>query len=285
MNESQVLTDYHMHSTFSPDGHDSPEMLCRRALELGFIEIAITEHAEWHPPDRGQLGFPLVEPYFEAIERVRAEFGPQGLTVHSGVELGNPHQHVEQATELVTAYPFDLVIGSMHWLYGENIQSTRCFTTDRHPNRVYRDYFVEMERMATGFDFDLVTHFDRIFYWGAQAGAPIDPWQLEPTIRQTLATIARYGRAIELNARYLAHTPNWNDAIVTILQWFLEEGGAFVAVNSDAHRASQLGYHFDIAQDILTRAGFELPEQLYQVAPGLPDALAVQPVWYYCTNV
>ncbi len=273
---SRIVTDYHMHSTFSPDAHDPPVELCRRALALGFSEIAITEHAEWHPV-RQQDGFPNADGYFAAMAQVQAEFEPLGLTVYTGIELGNPQDYPSQAAELVAAYPFDLVIGSLHWLYGENLQSAACFA-NRDPYQVYTDYFVELERMVTSFDFEMVAHFDRIFYRGALLGANFESDRLEPIVRKTLATVARYGRALEINTRYLKHTPNWNEALVTMLRWFLEEGGSRVAVNSDAHRAAELGRNLELATEILTRAGFELSAQFLTVQPPA-DCVRIGPLF------
>jgi histidinol-phosphatase (PHP family) len=265
LNKIKIKTDYHMHSTFSPDAYDLPAVLCERALKLGLTEIAITEHAEWHP-SRREHGFPRVAEYFAAIEQCRAQFGPRGLIVHAGVELGNPHEYAKEAMALLAAYPFDVVIGSLHWLYGDNIQLESCFA-NRNPDDVYADYFGELGRMAADFDFDIVAHFDRIIWRGTLLGATFDPWRFEPTIRNALATTARYGRALELNTRFLTHTPNWNKALVTMFHWFLLEGGRRVVVNSDAHRASEMGRNLFLAQELLTLAGFEGLEQLLQIEP------------------
>ncbi|MEW5959201.1 MAG: histidinol-phosphatase HisJ family protein [Chloroflexota bacterium] len=268
----KIKTDYHMHSIFSPDGHHSPATLCQTALELGLTEIAITEHAEWHPDGQPQ-GFPGVAAYFAAIEQCRAEFGPRGLTIHTGVELGNPHQYPAQAAALVNDYPFDVVIGSLHWLYGENIHLESCFA-NRHPDDVYIDYFIELERMATDVDFDFVAHFDRIIWRGTLLGARFDPWRYESIIRPALAAIARHGKALELNTRFLTHTPNWNKALLTIFHWFLREGGSRVVVNSDAHHIDQIGRNFDLAQQLLILAGYDLPAQLLRVKSTVTDLLS-----------
>jgi histidinol-phosphatase (PHP family) len=254
----EILADYHMHSTYSPDGDDPPEALCRQALALGLVEIAITEHAEWHPAS-SQNGFPRVEAYFEAIERCREEFEPLGLTVKAGVELGNPHEFFDEANELIASYPFDVILASLHWLDGYNIHLEQAFANS-NPQEVYAGYFVELGRLAMGFDFDIVAHLDRIIWRGTLLGFPFNPYRLEPLIRDTLAIIARYGRTLELNTRFLTHTPNWNESLITIFDWFLQEGGTSVMVNSDAHRVSEVGRNRDIAQSILISAGFEAPE-------------------------
>ncbi len=264
-----ITTDYHMHSTFSSDGDNLPAVMCQRALDLGLTEIALTEHAEWHPV-MPYKGFRHVEAYFEAIAACRAQFGPQGLTVLAGVELGNPHEYADDVLALLADYPFDVTLASLHWLHGQNIHEAPCFA-GRTADAVYADYFAELGRMVMNFDFDIVAHFDRILWRGTLVGATLDLERLEPVIRETMAAIARYNRPLELNTTHLDHTPHWNEALVTMLRWFREEGGTQVVVNSDAHRVGEIGRHRDIAQTLLMQAGFDLPEQLLRIGPALVE--------------
>ena len=267
----KITTDYHIHTTFSPDGKDDMADLCQRALELGLTEIAFTEHAEWFPYFDWS-GFPKADAYFAEIDRCRSFFGPLGLTIYAGVELGNPHSYPMQATALLQAYPFDIVLASLHWLYGENIHLEPCFA-GRNPDDVYADYFTALGQMACDFNFDVVAHFDRIFWRGTELGTPLNPHRLETVIRRALAKIAASDRVLELNTRFLTYEPSWNDTLVTILTWFRAEGGTKVAVNSDTHNLNQLGRHMDIAATLLEAAGFTAPFKLSKekqvVAPTL----------------
>jgi histidinol-phosphatase (PHP family) len=258
-----LTTDYHIHSTFSPDGCHSPALICQQALERGLTEIALTEHAEWQPDWPGKV-FVNADDYFAAIEECRTVFKPLGLTIYTGIELGNPHENFAAATALVAAYPFDVVLGSLHWLHGENIHLASCFA-NRSADEVYTDYFLEMGHMSACFDLDIIAHFDRIIWQGTLLGAKFDPWRLEAVIQQTLAIIAERGQALELNTRFLTHTPNWHEALVTMLRWFRQVGGEYVAVNSDAHRADAVGRYADIAAELLVAAGFNWPQQLFRV--------------------
>lgn len=255
MKTREIITDYHMHSTFSVDGQDTIEAMCWRALSLGLKEIAITEHAEWHPLWHGnELE---TDAYFDEINRLRAEFAPRGLMLHSGVELGNPHEFQSQATALVANYPFDVRIASLHWLYGKNIHDASCFA-NREPTDVYADYFSALGHMAAEFSsIDVVAHFDRILWRGTLLGATFRPHSLEGVIREALATIAWRDLALELNTKFLNLSPGWRPALVTMLRWFREEGGQRVVVNSDAHRVGQMGVNMDLAQAILIEAGLE----------------------------
>lgn len=253
-----IETDYHMHSIFSADGEDPPAALCRRALELGFSEIAITEHAEWH---KGQAGFPQVDAYFAAIRSCREEFAPQGLRVLSGVELGNPHVYAAETAALRAAYPFDLAIGSLHWLYGENIHLPACFA-ERDPYQVYADYFTELARMAATAPVQMIAHFDRILWRGTAVDGRFHPRRVEGPIRRALQVIAARDLILELNTRFLDDAPNWNGALVTMLRWFRQEGGWRVAINSDAHRIEHMGANLDIARRILEDAGLDAVTRL-----------------------
>ena len=53
-----------------------------------------------------------------------------------------------------------------------------------------------------------------------------------------------------------------------MFHWFLLAGGTRVVVSSDAHRADGIGRDFFLAQEILSRAGFDLPAQLFQIESG-----------------
>jgi histidinol-phosphatase (PHP family) len=120
--------------------------------------------------------------------------------------------------------------------------------------------------MAASFDFDIVAHFDRIIWRGMEPGYDFDPARLEPIIRDALSEIARAGRVLELNTRFLRHSPNWNQALTTMLRWFRIAGGLGVVVNSDAHRAGEIGRHQAEAKEILTSAGFRASARLTQYA-------------------
>lgn len=253
MNAYEIKSDYHMHSTFSVDGQDSIEALCWRAHALGLTEIAVTEHAEWHHRWHGEELDTIA--YFYEINRLQEMFAPRGLTLYSGVELGNPHEFSRQASTLVLENPFDVRIASLHWLYGENIHDSSCFA-GREPLDVYADYFSAVGQMAADFSaIDVVAHFDRILWRGTMLGAPFDPRSIEGIIRDTLATIAWRGLALELNTRLLNHSPGWRSALVTMLDWYREEGGHRIVVNSDAHSVGQMGSNLELARGILTKAG------------------------------
>lgn len=247
-------TDYHVHSLYSPDGHDTPEALCWRARALGYEAIAITDHMEWQGEWVGRFH---AAAYLEEMADVRQKFSERGLQVLTGVEMGNPHDHLREANRFLDDHSFDLRIASQHWLYGQNIHLTSCFE-GRDPQEVYADYFVELGRMVNDFSrIDIIAHFDRILWRGSLLGAPFNAPLLEGVVRDVLATIAWRGIALELNTRLLDQSPGWQEALTTMLTWYRMEGGRQVVVNSDAHRLNQIGSNAHLAARILSEAGLE----------------------------
>lgn len=266
-----MKTDYHMHSTFSVDGHDSPAVMCEQALTLGYTEIAITEHAEWH--ENGD-GFARVKPYLAALNECRNIYEPQGLTILSGVELGNPHEFPQETAVLLAHYPLDITIGSLHHLNGVNIHTPQCFE-GKDPYDVFADYFSELSRMSAAADFHIVGHFDRILLQSAKLGIHFDPFKLETIIRMMFSTIIKRGQILELNTSYLAHKPSWVSALITMMRWFNEMGGQRIVVNSDAHCALNLGRNYRLARVILVAAGFQEGEASSPALSPLLPATAV----------
>ncbi|HHY54513.1 MAG TPA: histidinol-phosphatase HisJ family protein [Chloroflexi bacterium] len=247
-----ITSDLHMHSTHSLDGNNTIAEMCEQALNLGLTQIAITDHVEWLPNGTHQR--PDFERYFAEIEMCRSRFTPRGLTLLSGLELGNPHEHRTEVDALLASYDFDVVVGSMHWLAGQNIHYTRCF--DGHdPYDVYARYFGEIEQIATTVDCEIIAHFDRIFWPGTTRFGPPEVARIEAPVRRAMRAIAEHGRILELNTRFLTHTPGWNDALLTVLCWYREEGGQFVAADSDAHRTAELGRNLAVAEQLITAAG------------------------------
>ena len=140
-----ILTDFHMHSTFSPDASNSLDEMCQHALQIGFKEIAFTEHVEWHPEWQGALD---IDAYLAAVQEAKKrDFAPKGLKVYAGIEVGNPHDYPDQATALFLNPNFDLIIASLHWLRGKNIHLAECFT-GRDPTDVYVEYFLEIGHVS-----------------------------------------------------------------------------------------------------------------------------------------
>ena len=95
MRNGNYITDYHLHSTISPDGNNSMTEMAEAAVRLGVDELCFTDHVEplhwlrWNDPPRekGSYDWPAMVRQFEDAkaalgDRIRLRMG--GLQVLPG---------------------------------------------------------------------------------------------------------------------------------------------------------------------------------------------------------
>jgi histidinol-phosphatase (PHP family) len=247
----KIPHDYHTHTRFSEDGDDSPESMCRRAIELGLPELGFSEHWDVGPYEEHPRFF-QPEPWYAEIERLRNLFAGQ-LTIRAGVEVAEPHLYAKEAAEALTRAPFDFVIGSVHWV-GPHFMFDSDYFSQHTADEVYGSYFAELERMVSSADIDVVAHLDI----PARTAIPIlgyDPTRYKDQLRNILDIVIRRGLALDINAAGL-RKPGQNlmpDPL--ILKWYSEMGGDRLTLGSDAHRAQEIGLHLDAALAAVRLAG------------------------------
>jgi histidinol-phosphatase (PHP family) len=230
--------------------------------------IAITDHVEWK---RRDYGFSDFEVYFDEVYQARERYGPRGLTVLSGVEVGNPHHYPFQFSALRAVYPFEVVIASLHWIGDHNIHYPAVFD-GRDPHGVYVEYFRELRSLVEFGGFDILAHPDRIFWAGIHRGSPPDFQRLEPAVRSFTDRLAASDHALELNTKYLDQYPGWNRFPAILLRWFHEAGGQLVVMNSDAHTPDELARNFSAGWEVIRSVGLT---KLTDLAPAYSDLMIV----------
>jgi histidinol-phosphatase (PHP family) len=260
--------DDHVHSEWSWDTTaGSMDRTCRRAVKLGVPSLAFTDHAEFAPrvltaasevPDRllplvqdGLLRPPEldVSGYLTALEQCREAY-PQ-LRIHSGVELGEPHWHVDEAAALLARGAFERVLASVHSArVGGGYADVSSRYNDQSPYDVVGDYLLEATAMVEGFDsFQVLAHIDfPVRYWPRTEAAPYDPGRHEEDHRRLLRALVASDRVLELNTRVPLHPQ--------VLTWWRQDGGRAVTFASDAHQPDALAAGFAEAVRVARAAGF-----------------------------
>lgn len=108
------LADYHVHSTCSPDGHQTMAQAAEAAVRQGLNELCITDHVDtlYWDDFRPRWDFDWDEARRQFRE-AQALWGDR-ITLRLGAELGDAQYGFDRAVHMMDGAPVDFVIGSVH---------------------------------------------------------------------------------------------------------------------------------------------------------------------------
>ena len=169
--------DYHMHLEYGSYDEAYAEGFFRAAAERGITEIGFSEHSHTFPEFRELYYEDLVlddsfigefqqrwlrknkfrytiDEYFEFMERLRRKH-----RVLIGIEVCN-FQNQEKVSEILLRYPFDYIIGSVHFLDGWSYDSgeIKAEWDKRSLRDVYEIYTREAEKLCETGLYDALGH-------------------------------------------------------------------------------------------------------------------------------
>ncbi len=225
--------------------------MCRAAVIRGIPEIGFAEHFDLHPDDPTRNWFRL-EPWAEELDRCRSGFSGT-LIIRGGIELGEPHLFPIDMRQLLERYPFDFVLGSLHYFGEEFAFERRSF--QRPAEEVFTLYFRELEHMAAVGGFDILAHLDVPVRTAVEVYGTYEAEQYERLIRPVLAACIRNSIAVEINTAGLRRAARILTPGLNILRWYAEMGGTLVTLGSDAHCPEDVGADLDTALETLREAG------------------------------
>ncbi len=195
------MLDYHLHlwAHGQPDRAVTVEELaayCERAARAGVEEIAITEHlfrfgqadavlggwweddpdprqaaatgAYWEEHARGDL-----DSYVEAVLAAKAD----GLPIVLGLEVDYYRDRMAEVSGLLAGYPFDVLLGSVHWLGAWRFdvldeQTTVAEWARRGVERAWAAYTEALEELAASGACDVLAHPDLVKVAGHRPAVP-----------------------------------------------------------------------------------------------------------------
>ena len=260
---------YHCHTNFS-DGESSVEDMIKKACDVGFTEIGITDHIEIHKnitksPERELV----ISKGWDGIQRGSFdELKPSVV------------QHINTIREASKRYSIDVLVGFevdffsyLGWLDGFNkfrqdldvdyLISGSHFTTNPNDDNVIfatsinryaldesskeqyiRTHFSNIKKAIESGVFTFIAHLDFI-RWGGTIGEH----DYKDERMEIIELLAKTETPTEINTKGLASIGDFYPA-----QWMLKEMNLRkipVVISDDSHHISQIGIHFDKAEDML----------------------------------
>ncbi|NNF69822.1 MAG: histidinol-phosphatase HisJ family protein [Acidimicrobiia bacterium] len=252
-----------------PPGHI--ESYIERALERGADEVGFTEHLYrcadvshllgrfWESEPRQDLAVQArefvtsdlalnLEDYVSAVVDAK----DRGLPVKLGLEVDFFPESIEAVSEHLSRYPFDFLIGSVHWVGGWSVDhDDAVHEYDRRGvDTAYADYFALETALAASGMVDVLAHADVIKKFGHRPTAVPAEWY-----RKVASAAAATGTAIEVSTagRYKPVAEMYP------APEFLGEAfsaGVGITLASDAHVPEECGRDRDIAIEYARAAGY-----------------------------
>lgn len=248
-----LTTDFHLHTNISVDSPTPIEDMVRRAVELGFSEVAITDHVDHNPADDG-AGMYDPDKAYQATLGARERFKGQ-ITVRHGAELGEPHFYGRE-NERLLKLPLDVVIGSIHCMGNFGVHSD-LFDKIQPPYAI-RNYFQLMQEMVSQADIDILGHLDYFDRYTAVRNIPgYNPEEYKDQITGILTTLLARDIALEVNTSGFRSDSPRPFPHPLVLSWYHDLGGRLISIGSDAHRPEHIGIGFPEATALLQKIGFK----------------------------
>ncbi|MGH9089075.1 MAG: PHP domain-containing protein [Acidimicrobiales bacterium] len=272
------MLDYHLH-LWPHDRRDTPLALdqvaayCERAAAAGVVEVALTEHlfrfaqAErlvgnfWQgaPPALAQSMAAYWDHHARAdldryVETVLAA-KRAGLPVVLGLEVDYYPDRMTAVAELLAGYPFDVLLGSVHWLAAWRFDDlddpvSLAEWPARRVDDVWTGYATAMEELAASGACDVLAHPDLVKVAGHRPDHPAEWWDriAEAAARHHLAAeVSSAGWRKPVREQYPAEP----------LLVRLAARGVPLTTASDAHRLEEVADRADDLRALLAAAGVD----------------------------
>jgi histidinol-phosphatase (PHP family) len=248
-----VIVDYHMH--LREDGQrvshtvETVERWVEAATGHGVAELGFTEHVYYFLETRSLWTVPYhvehchvpIEPYVEALLEAKR----RGLPVKLGVEVDYVPGREEETRELLAPYPWDFVLGSIHYLDGLGIDTEPSLIGAVGPGKAYRRYFDMLAQGARSGLFDSLAHPDLVKFFGV-----LIDWDHEAFVAEL------DGVCLEVSTAGL-RKPHGRIYPEPELLAAAGLAGVPVTLASDAHVAQDVGRDFGRALALLRETGYE----------------------------
>lgn len=242
------MFDTHMHTLpFSTDSHMALADLLKtqREKDLG---VVLTEHVDFAFGDPSQFYFDP-EDYFRALGPYRND------RLLLGVEIGMTADTNHRNRLLVRSHPFDMVIGSIHFIRSVDIYYPTFFSMFSSKKEAFGEYLEVMEQMVTEYDdFDTLGHIDYIGRVAPYEDPLLYYEDFPETIDRILATLVKKDKCLEINTRQFSQ-PVAVDALRRICERYHALGGRYVTIGSDAHAPETIGAHLEAAYGLAADCG------------------------------
>ncbi|MGE5704176.1 MAG: histidinol phosphate phosphatase domain-containing protein [Clostridia bacterium] len=248
----------------------------RRAKELRLQQVGIVDHlyrfkeykayfeTHLHVAD-DQLGrlqrvwleqvcTESIDEFVAFIQEQKNVWAADGISLRLGIEADFFPQGEEVLRPLVENYPWDHVIGSIHYVdgWGFDNPDTRERFDQEDLGELYRKGFLLVEQAISSGLFDIIAHMDNLKVFGHRLSAG----EMLPHYRRIAALLQAHDTATEINTGLYYRYPVKEMCPAFDFLQIVCEHGVPITTSSDSHFPDHVGSYLDEARELLKQAGY-----------------------------
>lgn len=248
------VVDYHMHTPLCGHAVGEPEAYVEQALKVGLSEVGFSDHAPLvsGPDPRYTMKYEEVPQYHAMMDRIRKKY-PK-FTIKVGIEADYIPGLEAKSSEILNAYPYDFVIGSIHfidnWAFDDPDPSQMVKWKEKDVDTVYRDYYKLLRRSAESGLFDIMGHVDLVKKFGHRPAG-----NLQTEVEETARTFKKSGVTVEINTSGLRKPVKEIYPSLDVLKVYRKHDVP-ITFSSDSHDPGDVGRDYDKAAELARAAGY-----------------------------
>lgn len=268
-----IPADLHLHTRLCGHATGEPGEYLEQAVKQRIREVGFSDHLPLYflPPGKTIPDYAMEEDELPLyVEMVQKWARKSPIRVSLGIEADFVPGYEKTLAALLSCYPFDYVIGSVHFLDGWGFDNPAEIEEygRRDLDRVYEEYFALVQQAALSGLFDIIAHPDLIKKFAFRPRR-----DLRRLYEETAAVFKRAGVCAEVNSAGLRNPAGEIYPAPDFLKCFFKYGVP-VTLGSDAHHPDQVGAGLIEAVRLVREAGYReiavfsaRKRQLIKIAP------------------
>jgi len=247
-----ISVDYHTHNSRCGHAQGKIEEYIKAGIARGLTEIGISDHSPIYwldgndPMPSTAMAKDELDGYVNEVLELKQKYAGQ-ITVRLGLECDYVEDMEDFYRQMMAKYPFDYLIGSVHYTLGKNVYDSRRWDGVHDPMPTFRDYYRLVEKSARSGLFDIIAHTTAII---AYAPKPITP-EIEPLQDAALNVIRESGVCMEINTSGYRKMQTDPFPTVRMVEKAASLGIPFT-FSSDTHKPDDVAWGKDRVEKLFT---------------------------------
>lgn len=258
------MFDYHLHTKYSSDCHVDPFRLAISAEKMGLSDICITDHLDF---DENYVKDFIFDINSYAIDIKKLNQLDLSINIKMGFEFGlKDEKTFIKAWDIVKNYEPDFIIGSVHRTDLGDPYDKEYFR-NYFKGEIYQNYYDNLAQISCqSSGYNVLGHYDYIAKFAPYRNRTVLYEHHITQFDQVFKHLIDNGLGLEINTS-IYHSKTEAMWGLDVLRRYVELGGYYVTIGSDAHDLNHVGWRIRDAIELAQSAGIKYIAKFDKMKP------------------